>query len=1044
MKETQPVAGKPLPWHTSLQFRLGLLLIELLVIGALCTWAASQFLSGGSNAQDAQHYATESGQRQAAQIDGIAQRIQITASTLTRLATDLPNGLTDLQQVVPQIVDHLGSSADLVANVGIWPEPNTLDPARQRASLLWVRDSTGTLQPRADYNDPATVPYTREKWYTPARYEQLDHCYWTPVFLEPLARLNVVTCAMPIKSAQGFIGVVTIGLSVARLAARISQITENDDGYSLLLDPGDQLLAMSASGRQRIGAGDPRNLAALAQSNPAYNALALTLHQQEMDLLASARHSASYSAASISALQQGTRDMSQLEAATALTQIWMARDDRTATQATATQRIEDDPVLGGTSYAASLILPHSGWQLLRITAANGGADSSGGLLSPMLLAIAAAAALTLLLLFVALQLMVIAPLRRMHALLSRAGTLEESLAINLDARSKGEIGRLAYWFNERQKQLRDLMGRAISSNAQAATESDSRRSAQEALSRAQERSTLLLQSVFDGVIVIDEHGRIEDMNNAAEQLIGTPLRNSRGRNFSDVFKARTAEGAALPDLAEQAIHEGKRMELAGGVQLAGIGGVSREIRLAATPLRAQNNRGAGAVIVFRALTTAAAGGTTTAAADMPLVSDRITGLPIRSACYRNIGALIAAARLKPAVHTLLAVNIDNLRRVNQVAGPLAGDQIIVKVGELLVSRSATLGQVYRNGGGEFGVLLENTDARKASTFAEALRKIVASTRIKWEDRSFDVTVSIGIMPFDGKTASAADVLCRADDACALAKQAGHNGVVQWTPAMLPEQQPNDQLWIQRIRAGLNQNLFHLTTQFILPERAHASDGAAFEVMLALEDEEGFWSTAGAFLPAAERHHLTHEVDRWVFNQTIAHLERNPEVAQRIAFIVINISAESLTEPALLEHIVQSFAQAPAVSPSCFCFQLDEETVFRHQQFAQTFCDVMRGVGCKLMVNHFNPRRASDFELLRRLPLDFVKIDSSEFSHVNDDAAQHILAESAINLARSLRKEIVISHLEENAQFDAWRRLGADYYQGFVVAKRTPAIFTAPA
>ncbi|MGH8457017.1 MAG: EAL domain-containing protein, partial [Stenotrophobium sp.] len=199
-----------------------------------------------------------------------------------------------------------------------------------------------------------------------------------------------------------------------------------------------------------------------------------------------------------------------------------------------------------------------------------------------------------------------------------------------------------------------------------------------------------------------------------------------------------------------------------------------------------------------------------------------------------------------------------------------------------------------------------------------------------------------------------------------------------------------------------------------------------------------------FMPAAQRHHLTLEMDRWVVGRVAAHLARNPDLAARLAFVNISISAESLAEPALVEHIVRVFENTPSLPPHKICFALDEEAIAKLQQQARLFGDAMHGIGCRLCVDHFNGRRVSDLGMLRRLPLDYVKIDSTQFRNIVTDPVEQMLAESLVRLARTLRKKITVNNLDENTQLEAWRIQGVDYYQGFVIAKPTPVVFAAPA
>ncbi|MGH8456379.1 MAG: cache domain-containing protein, partial [Stenotrophobium sp.] len=412
------VGALPLHWRDSLQFKLGLLFALLILLGLIAAYSASRVLVRDGLVEETFRYQLESGRRLAVQFDDVAHRTEMTAGILSRLAGGLPNSLSSLRTLTPQIIEHLANSR-LIANVGIWPEPNSLDPSRQRASLLWVRDAAGILQLRDDYNDPRTVAYYHEKWYTPARYGQIDRCYWTPAYQATLSRQEVITCTMPIRNGQTFVGVVTLSINIANLAADFAHATENDQGYSLLLDQNDHLLSVSAAAEKIIGSEHPRNLAELGQKQSAYNPLALIVHKQDQDTLSGIARSSLYDSTQISTLQQNTRDMSRPEAEAALSQIWGKLADATG-QISEPQRllISDDPVLGEDGYATAFSLSNSHWRIVRITPSKSGFSGVSYLYTQSLLLNIGATAIILILVFSGLRYILIRPLRHMNAQLA--------------------------------------------------------------------------------------------------------------------------------------------------------------------------------------------------------------------------------------------------------------------------------------------------------------------------------------------------------------------------------------------------------------------------------------------------------------------------------------------------------------------------------------------------------------------------------------------------------------------------------------------------
>lgn len=1036
-----------LNWYQSLQFKLALLFLFLVILLGAAAVVSGKLLIGDKLVAETFRYELESGRRLAGEFANLAQRVQDLAAALAKLSANTPGGPQAVRPPIPKLVDGYRDSR-LIASVGIWPEPKTLDPARERASLFWVRDSTGALDLHEDYNDARTVPYYREKWYTPARYSQESRCYWTPVYREPLTKQDVITCTMPMRNANGFAGAVTVSLTLASIGAEFAKATGDDIGYSLLVDSDNRLLAVSAKAAGKIGTGNarPRNLAELAKALPSFNSVALTLHKQDEERLSAVARSPLYKASEVAALKDATRDMSSAEAEASLSQIWSALGNYITAKEPANLQIEDDAILGDTAFASTFQLSDTHWRLLRVTPAKEGFTGANYIFLQSLVVTGGGVVLGLLLVFSSLRFMVISPLRKMTRQLAAAGSTEDSLNVVVDESARNEVGVLAFWLNERVRQLRELMERTVATNSQLVMESEERRKAQEALARIQERSTLALQSVADGVITADEAGNIEDMNPVAEQLTGVPLRAGRGKNFAVVFVARMGgdSGARLPNLARIAIQRGTRLEYAEGVSLTSFGGAQRDIHLTVTPIRTRHNRVIGAVIVFREKPKSAAGVAAAQLAADKKAIDATTGLPTRAACDRRLRALIEAARLSPRTHVLLFLDVDHLKRINDNGGQQAGDEVLAKVGEILVSKTGNAGEVFRLASDQFGVVLENFNAQRGRVFAEALRAALANTRFYWESKHFSVTASFGVTDFSDSEESPVGVICRADDACAAAKRAGRNCVKVYDPSMnRAGREADDEVWVRRIRAGLDQNMFHLTTQFIMPIQTSASEGNAFEILLALEDEEGFWTAPVIFMPAAERHHLAMDVDRWVIKHTLAHLAQHPETLEKLAFVNIKLSTGSLADSTLLEFITALFEQSNKIYARKICFEIHENDLIEYPKQVQILCGAMHSVGYRLAIGHFQGRNPADLALIRKLPVDFLRVDAQHFKNITSDQLEQMLADSAVRLARAMQKRVVAYNLDDKAQISAWRRLGLDYYQGLAIAKPSPVVFIEP-
>lgn len=1032
-----------LRWPERLGFKLAATLLVLFLLSLVAAVIAGKLLVRNELAEETFRYEQQSGQRLALQIEQFAAQAEATARAIA--AVTLSSSAEQLRSLAPAI---LARSPIPYGAAGVWPEPNLLRPGVERASMLWLRGADAKYALREDYNEARVVPYWREKWYTPARFQQGDRCAWNLRTRDPLAKSTMLVCSLPLRQGERFLGVVTVALPLSLVTEEFARQTRDDRGYALLLDSDDQMLAASPDLASQLQGGDIVNLAGLAQRFNAYNPLALSMHERGKTLLEA--FAASPLIAETDELQASTRELSQEEARSALLSLWMGERPNPLWRAEpAVVLLEQDPVLKGRAYVHVFELGYPGWRLLRITSATEGYAGADMLFLRTLLVVAAAMAGLLLLVYIGMRLLLLGPLGRMVAQMSETAGTQDTLGTLAQDKSVNELGLFAHWHNERVRQVRDLMDRNMGLSSQLVTETSERRSAQESAVRLQERHALSMQALSEAVISTDEAGRIEDMNPAAERLSGIALRAARGRPFGEVFAARVAGNAeAAPDLAKLAMERSSRVDYDEGLALAGKAGADRPIAASAIPIRNRANRITGAAVVLRERSVpavAAAARQTSAvpptAADDPQ-RDPLTQRPLRPLCERRLGELIDAAKLAPRTHAFVWLDNDQFSRINDSGGATAGDTVLTRLSALLGNLAGQAGEIYRLGGDRFGIVLANSSTDRARTFAEALRRTVASTRFTAEGRQFNLTVSIGITEFDGQAENSHDVLRRAEEACSAAKRGGRNGIKVYDASMSRHRPPaDDAVWLRRLRNGLDHGLLHVTTQLLQPQ---GGAGKALDLQLALEDEEGFWTPAAGFMPAAERHGMGGDLDRWTLRRILTQLAQYPDTLGDLSFLCIPLSAVSPVDPRFIDTLLGLLGQPGSFAANKLCFVIDQAFVMQHPQTAASFSTTLRTMGCLLAIDGFGPGSSGEMGVLRRLSADLLRIDAGAFPALNTDPVEQSLADSVVKLAHALGSRLVVANIEDPRLVERWKRLGADYLQGNAIARASPIVIQAPA
>jgi diguanylate cyclase (GGDEF)-like protein len=970
------------------------------------------------------------------EFDLITQRAQTLAGAIAQDATQ--TNFADLRANLPKLIQRFSDGSSIIAGVGVWPLPNTLDATRERASVSWLRDSSGVLQLREDYNDPRAVPYFHEKWFTPARYSPRNRCYWSPPYQEPLLKTEVSTCAFPVHRAQGFVGVVTVTLNLKAVADTLGAINLDDHSYSILTTLGGDVLAVTGSLQSTDDEKPLRTLADLAREHPQFSPMALQLHQQHANLL----RAAAIGANQINALKNDTRGMSREEAESALVNLALTAPEGMPQPTLQRISIANAGVLGGASDGYIFSLPGQWWTLTSVSMGHSAIPGFGWISASALALSGGFLAFICLMLWV-LNLWVLQPLHAMTQQMAATASARDS-SHELDDSATHELGALAHWHNVSLRLLREQVIQMRSAQTQLRVDHGERRSLQDATlkinDRIAERNALALQSISEGVIILNEQARIEGMNTAAEKIIGIASRNAVGKAFNDVFQARHQKDLtmALPNLVELAMQQQGPMEFSQGVKLLGSGNTAIDIHLGFYPLLNKQGGNHGWIAIFRRRSM---DGIAAQTIDHR-TQDSISGLPMRESCEYAIRALIEEARLVPQQHALLFINVDNFKNIDDTQGQRAGDEVITQIAGVLLSITSQKDRdkVYRLYGDKFAIVLQNTELSLAKVFAEEITGRFANAALRGQNSNSRITVSIGLCMIDGASPSSFELLRRSELACTMAKHTGGNHVQEWLPSLDESlSKADDDVWIKRIRAGLAQDKLHLTTQMLAP--LSSKDAPAFQMIMALEDEEGFWSAPSAFLPSAQRHNLGQELDQWLVNSTISQLKQHPEILERLSFITICLSESALSDNHLLGSLMKFFSECPAILPSKICFEFSETALQKHFKQTQIFCETMRGLNSHLCMDGFLGRRTSDIAQLRTLPIDFIRVDTARFPNIETDTIERMLAESLIQVVRSLGKSIIAANVDTQDRLSIWQKLEVNYLQGLAVSKPSPVIFS---
>lgn len=409
-------------------------------------------------------------------------------------------------------------------------------------------------------------------------------------------------------------------------------------------------------------------------------------------------------------------------------------------------------------------------------------------------------------------------------------------------------------------------------------------------------------------------------------------------------------------------------------------------------------------------------------------NDPLTGLLHRAGFEQRV-----ERRSGHVPHALLFVDVDQFRVVNHACGHEVGDALLRRVAAVLQGSLRDGDVVGRLGADEFGVLLPGCRADDAALVADKLCRALAGARFVHDGRSFPMGASIGVVELGGQWRQVSAALDAAEAACGLAKEHGRNRVHlhRAGDAELALREGMLQ-WVERIQHALDHGRLCLYAQPIAPAVPQAEPAVHIELLLRMLDEQGRVVAPTDFLPAAERFGMMSAIDRWV---VAAAFERLGAAASAPALCAINLSASSLCDEHFLEFVLAE-RQRHGVQASGVCFEITETAVISHFPNALRCIERLRETGFRFALDDFGTGMSS-FAYLKRLPVDFLKIDGAFVKDMLNQPVDLAMVEAINHIGHVLGLRTVAEFVEDD---DIRRRLGdigVDFVQGYGIGRPAP-------
>jgi diguanylate cyclase (GGDEF)-like protein/PAS domain S-box-containing protein len=409
--------------------------------------------------------------------------------------------------------------------------------------------------------------------------------------------------------------------------------------------------------------------------------------------------------------------------------------------------------------------------------------------------------------------------------------------------------------------------------------------------------------------------------------------------------------------------------------------------------------------------------------------DQLTGLPNRRMFRDRLSQDLKKAHRAGHGLALMFLDLDHFKEVNDSLGHDTGDALLIEAAQRIAACVRESDTVARLGGDEFTIILAELDDR--ANIERIAAEILRSLSLPFElgENIAYVSASIGITLYPDDATSLEDMLKNADQAMYVAKSAGRDRFSYFTNAM-QESALYRLHMLNDLRRALAEQQFQLHYQPIVDiptGRVHKAEA----LLRWFHPIRGYISPA-EFIPLAEESGLIHEIGDWVFEQAAAqaqtwadHYGSDFQISVNKSPVQIQAKAERCRWK---EHLAKT-----KLSGKNLVIEITEGVLLNNSPAVVSELLAFRDAGIQVAIDDFGTGYSS-LSYLKKLDIDYVKIDQSFILHLQADDNDKAVAEAIVVMAHKLGLKVIAEGVETPQQLDLLTKMGCDYAQGFLYSR----------
>lgn len=417
--------------------------------------------------------------------------------------------------------------------------------------------------------------------------------------------------------------------------------------------------------------------------------------------------------------------------------------------------------------------------------------------------------------------------------------------------------------------------------------------------------------------------------------------------------------------------------------------------------------------------------------------DPLTNLPNRRRFEEEIDNIISLNKYgAPQRWAVGLIRLDRFAHVTTGHGYNVGDMLINACAQRLSDALQDYhdAQIFRFDGARFGILAL---ASQGVDIANVLNKAMEDPLLV-DDASFYLTLSIGYTITPGEEDSVSKLIINAGAALETASEKGGNNVIEFTSEM----RTRELKWLN-MEIALRQSLLAGELDVFYQPQICGIDGSlvGMEALVRWRQSNGEYIPPSEFIPLAERVGLIVVLGEWVLHKAFSQAAQWQNTLGNTCTMAVNISTKQFNHVHFLD-MLRNALDSTGVDPSIIEIEITESVMMENTDYAMQVISVMKDMGFSISIDDFGTGYSS-MSYLKDLPIDKIKIDRAFVMgiSVEDDENQirdKAIVTSIVELGHNLNMKVIAEGVDNSEQVDFLRKVGCDYFQGFLFSKPLPA------